>query len=146
MQLTILAYAATTDIKLIELVVCDLDRSPESRQLLEDFTASTYFRRVAAVDTQDGLDVFLANGTAKVAMTIPAGFCAERAAGRTGRVQVVTDGSDAMVGTLGLAYAQGVLQAAAERTARAHLWICALSSSTTPISSAATSWSPACSP
>ncbi|MDX2435603.1 MAG: ABC transporter permease [Acidobacteriota bacterium] len=114
-QLTILAYAATTDIKMIELVVCDLDRSPASRQLIEDFTASTYFRRVATVDTQDALDDFLANGTAKVAMTIPAGFSAERAAGRTGRVQIVTDGSDAMVGTLGLAYAQGVLQTAAAK-------------------------------
>ena len=62
-QLTILAYAATTDIKMIELAVCDLDRSPASRQLIEDFTASTYFRRVATVNTQDALDDFLANGT-----------------------------------------------------------------------------------
>ncbi len=113
-QLTILAYAATTDIKLVELAVCDLDRSPASRQLIEDFSASTYFRRVATVDTQNALDPLLAGGKAKVAITIPAGFAAERAAGRTGTVQVVTDGSDAMSGTLGLAYAQGVLQTAAE--------------------------------
>jgi ABC-2 type transport system permease protein len=113
-QLTILGYAATTDIKMIELAVCDLDRSPASRQLIEDFTASAYFHRVAAVDTQDALDPFLATGTAKVGVTIPAGFGAERAAGRTGTVQVVTDGSDAMSGTLGLAYAQGVLQTTAE--------------------------------
>ena len=113
-QLTILAYGATTDIKMVELAICDLDRSPVSRQLIEDFSASTYFRRVASVDTQDALDPLLAGGKAKVAITIPAGFAAERAAGRTGTVQVVTDGSDAMSGTLGLAYAQGVLQAAAE--------------------------------
>jgi ABC-2 type transport system permease protein len=113
-QLTILGYAATTDIKLVELAICDLDHSPASRSLAEDFTASTYFRRVATVDTQDALDPWLASGQARVAVTIPAGFSADRAAGRTGRVQVVADGSDAMVGTLGLAYAQGVLQAAAE--------------------------------
>ena len=113
-QLTILAYGATTDIKMVELAICDLDRSPVSRQLIEDFSASTYFRRVASVDTQDALHPLLAGGKAKVAITIPAGFAAERAAGRTGTVQVVTDGSDAMSGTLGLAYAQGVLQAAAE--------------------------------
>ena len=113
-QLTILAYAATTDIKMVELAVCDLDRSPASRQLIENFTSSTYFRLVAAVDTQDGIDPLLAQGAAKVGVTIPAGFGADRAAGRTGRVQVVTDGSDAMSGTLGLAYAQGVLQTAAE--------------------------------
>jgi ABC-2 type transport system permease protein len=113
-QLTLLAYAATTDVKMVELAVCDLDRTPVSRGLIEDFTASSYFRRVAVVDTQDDLDPWLASGKAKVAVTIPSGFAAERAAGRTGTVQVVTDGSDAMVGTLGLAYAQGVLQTAAE--------------------------------
>lgn len=113
-QLTLLAYAATTDIRQVELAICDLDRSPVSRALAKDFSASTYFRRVATVSTQDDLDPWLASGKARVAVTIPADFSAERAAGRTGRVQIVADGSDAMVGTLGLAYAQGVLQAAAE--------------------------------
>jgi len=112
-QLTILAYAATTDIRMVELAVCDLDRTAASRGLVEDFTASTYFRLVAAVDSQNDLDPWLASGRARVAVTIPAGFGAERAAGRTGSVQVVADGSDAMVGTLGLAYAQGVLQTTA---------------------------------
>ncbi len=114
-QLTILGYAATTDVRRVELAVCDLDRTAASRGLVQDFTASTYFRLVAAVDTQNALDPWLAGGDAKVAVTIPAGFSADRAAGRTGTVQVVADGSDAMVGTLGLAYAQGVLQAAAAR-------------------------------
>ena len=113
-QLTLLSYAATTDIKLVEMAICDLDRTPASRGLAENFAASTYFRRVATVDTQDALDSWLESGKARVAVTIPAGFSAERAAGRTGKVQIVTDGSDAMVGTLGLAYAQGVLQTATE--------------------------------
>jgi len=114
-QLTILGYAATTDIRLVELAVCDLDRTAASRGLVEDFTASTYFRLVATVDTQNALDPLLASGMARIAVTIPAGFSADRAAGRTGSVQVVADGSDAMVGTLGLTYAQGVLQAAAAK-------------------------------
>ena len=114
-QLTILGYAATTDIRLVGLAVCDLDHTAASRGLVEDFTASTYFRRVATVDTQNALDPWLASGRARIAVTIPAGFSADRAAGRTGTVQVVADGSDAMVGTLGLAYAQGVLQTAAAK-------------------------------
>jgi ABC-2 type transport system permease protein len=114
-QLTLLAYAATTDIRQVELAICDLDQTPISRSLARDFSASTYFRQVATVDTQDDLDPWLASGKARVAVTIPAGFSAERAAGRSGKVQIVADGSDAMVGTLGLAYAQGVLQTAAER-------------------------------
>jgi ABC-2 type transport system permease protein len=109
-QLTVLAYAATTDIRLVELAVCDLDRTSSSRNLVASFTSSTYFRLVAAVDSQTDLDPWLASGSARVAVTIPAGFGSERAAGRTGKVQAVADGSDSMVGTLGLSYAQGVLQ------------------------------------
>ena len=113
-QLTLLGYAATTDIRRVELAVCDLDHSPESRALVDDFLASSYFRRVATLKTQEEIDCWLEGGRAKVALTIPSDFSAQRKAGRPGRVQIVSDGSDAMVGTLGLSYSQGVLLAAAE--------------------------------
>jgi len=112
-QLTVLGYAATTDIRLVELAVCDLDHTAASRSLIERFSGSTYFRMVASVDSETELDPWLESGRARVAVTIPAGFGAERAAGRTGRIQTVADGSNSVVGTLGLAYAQGVLQTVA---------------------------------
>lgn len=111
MQLFILGYAATTDIKRVELAVCDLDRTQASRDLVERFTSSTYFRRVASVDSQNDLDPLLESGAARVALTIPAGHAAERAAGRPGEVQVLADGTDAMAGTVGLGYAMSTLQA-----------------------------------
>jgi len=109
-QLMVLGYAATTDIRRVELAVCDLDRTAASRQLVERFTSSTYFRLTASVDDQDGLDRLLAAGEARIAITIPAGFGATRADGRPGAVQVLADGSDAMTGRVGLGYALGVLQ------------------------------------
>ncbi len=111
-QLTLLGYAATTDIRHVELAVCDLDRTAESRQLVDRFTRSTYFRVTASLDSQEQITPLLQAGGARVAITIPPGFAAEREAGREARVQVVADGSDAMSGTLGLAYATAVLQAA----------------------------------
>jgi ABC-2 type transport system permease protein len=113
-QLTILGYAATTDVRRVELAVCDLDRTAASRGLVDRFTSSTYFRQVVAVDAQPALDEWLASGRARIALTIPAGFAADRLDGRTAAVQLVADGSDPMVGTLGLSYAQGVLRNAAE--------------------------------
>lgn len=107
-QLTILGYAATTDVRRVELAVCDLDRTAESRALVDAFTRSTYFRQVAAVDSQTALQGWLDSSRARIALTLPAGFGADRAAGR--KVQLVADGSDAMVGTLGLSYAQNALQ------------------------------------
>jgi ABC-2 type transport system permease protein len=112
-QLTILGYAATTDVRRVELAVCDLDRTAASRGLVDAFTASTYFRQVASLDVQDEIDHWLDSGRARIAVTIPAGFAADRAAGRSAEVQLLADGSDAMVGTLGMSYAQGVLRDAA---------------------------------
>ncbi len=113
-QLTILGYAATTDVRRVELAVCDLDRTAASRGLVDQFTSSTYFRQVVAVDAQPALDGWLASGRARIALTIPAGFATHREANRPAVVQLVADGSDPMVGTLGLSYAQGVLRHAAE--------------------------------
>jgi ABC-2 type transport system permease protein len=113
-QLTILGYAATTDVRRVELAVCDLDRSFASRELVDAFTTSTYFRRVADVAAADELDPWLDSSRARIALIVPAGFAAARAAGRPATVQLVADGSDAMVGTLGLGYAQSTLQRVAE--------------------------------
>ena len=109
-QLFILGFAATTDIKRVELAVCDLDRTAESRALTEALTASTYFRMAAAVADQPSLDRLLESGEARLALTIPAGFGADRAAGRPGTVQLLADGSDATTGTIGLSYAANTLQ------------------------------------
>lgn len=111
-QLLILGYAATTDIKHVELAVCDLDRTAASRELAAAFTGSTYFRLVRSVDSQAALGPLLERGDARIALTIPAGFGAARAAGRPGTVQLLADGSDASTGTIGLGYAATVLQQA----------------------------------
>ena len=46
-QLTMLGYAATTDVTHVPLVVVDQDRSPASRRLIERFAGSRYFEIVA---------------------------------------------------------------------------------------------------
>ena len=49
-QLFLLGYAATTDVKNISLAVWDQDRSPQSRALLDAFRSADYFRiRYASV-------------------------------------------------------------------------------------------------
>jgi ABC-2 type transport system permease protein len=108
-QLMILGYAATTDIRLVDLAVCDLDRTAVSRELVDAFTSSTYFRVAARVDSQDGIDPLIESGKARIALTIPRGFAADRTAGWPGQVQLITDGSDATTGRAGLGYANTVL-------------------------------------
>ena len=109
LQMLILGYAATTDIKRVELAVCDLDRTPVSRRLVDAFTSSRYFRITAMSESQNEFDRLLQDGSARVALTIPAGFGGERQAGRPGTVQLLADGADPAGGTTGLAYAASVL-------------------------------------
>ena len=43
MQLFLLGYAATNDVRNVPLAVYDLDRSPASRELLEAYQSADYF-------------------------------------------------------------------------------------------------------
>lgn len=118
-QLIILGYAVTTDVKLVELGVCDLDRTAESRAVVTRFTASRYFALVASVPDQRALDDLLARGRIRIGLTVPRGFGSRRLAGGEVAVQLLVDGSDATSGTVGLAYAQKILaQANAEARVR----------------------------
>src|SRR5205823_2452468 len=74
LQLTLLGYAATTDIKHVPMVVVDGDRSPRSRQLIERFSASPYFQVTAERFAPRDVDADLAKGTAWLALIIPTGF------------------------------------------------------------------------
>ena len=47
LQLVILGYAATTDVKNVPIVVADGDRSAASRDLIEHYAASPYFSIMA---------------------------------------------------------------------------------------------------
>ncbi len=104
-QLLALGYAANLDVTEVPLLVVDQDRSPSSRDLVERFTASGYFRLVGGVETAAEVEPWLVAGRAQVALVIATGYGAELAAGRRPRVQVVADGTDANSAVVGLGYA-----------------------------------------
>lgn len=109
-QLIIIGYAATTDVNNLELGVCDLDRSQESRQLVAAFTSSGYFQLVDFVDTPDDLDRPIAAGDVAVGLIIPPNFSQDLQLMRTPRLQLLIDGSDATSGTIGMGYAKTVIR------------------------------------
>jgi len=59
LQLVMLGYAATTDVKNIPLVVVDQDRTTESRDLIARFAASSNFVVVDALPNPDGIDAIV---------------------------------------------------------------------------------------
>ena len=114
LQLTMLGYAATTDVHNVPIVVVDGDRSPRSRQLIEKFAASPYFDVAVQVEGPAAIETPLAQGRAWLALVIPAGFgrTLERA-GQPGVdapvVQVIADGTDSNSSGVALAYVQGLV-------------------------------------
>ncbi|MFN7980211.1 MAG: ABC transporter permease [Vicinamibacterales bacterium] len=118
LQLTVLGYAATTDVKDIPLLVVDGDRSTSSRQLIERFDASSNFYIVDVVTGDGSPEQHLSHGTAWMALTIPAGFGEHLSAGRPDTVQVIADGTDSNSTGVALGYARNVVAAfSAEKTA-----------------------------
>ena len=70
-QLTLLAYAATTDVHDVPVLVVDQDQSAESRALVERFDASANFTVVAAATSVGEVETALDTRTAWMALTIP---------------------------------------------------------------------------
>ena len=112
-QLFLLGYAATTDVKNVPIVVVDADRSSRSRNLIEQFAASPHFRIVAEETDTHLVDNHLAQGTAWLALIIPAGLEAALEQGGPPRqfdVQLLADGSDANSSGIAMAYAAGLVR------------------------------------
>ncbi|HET9266263.1 MAG TPA: ABC transporter permease [Vicinamibacterales bacterium] len=108
-QLTMLGYAATTDVRDVPVVVADGDRSPASRELAARFEASRNFTVIDTVSTVAEIDHYMERGRAWLALAIPAGYGAEVRARRPVTVQVVADGSDANSTTVALGYATSLI-------------------------------------
>ncbi|MCC6164294.1 MAG: ABC transporter permease [Acidobacteria bacterium] len=117
-QLFVLGYAATTDVKNIPLLVVDADHSVESRSLIDSFAASANFVVVDEPTDTRAIDGHLEHGTAWMALTIPRGFGTDVTAGRSTSVQVTADGTDATSTGVALGYARTIVAAySAERSA-----------------------------
>lgn len=117
-QLLVLGYAATTDVKDIPLLVDDGDRSAESRRLIDRFDASSNFYIVDVVTGDGAVEQHLEHGTAWMALTIPVGFGTDVASGRPTKVQVIADGTDSNSTSVALGYARSVVASySAERSA-----------------------------
>ncbi len=119
LQLFLLGYAATTDVRNVPVVVADADRSAASRDLIARFEASPNFTVIGIVTGANEIDPYLERGRAWMALSIPAGYGEELGAGRPEIVQVVADGSDSNSTNIGLGYATSLIAAYAQQLAAA---------------------------
>ena len=113
LQLVLLGYAATSDVRNIPLVVLDQDKSPASRTLLESFRAADYFRQAFDVNSESELRNLIDSGSARAGIIIPPDYSSRLAAGRPAQVAFIIDGSDPAIAGTTLAAATLIGQARA---------------------------------
>ncbi|MFI5178774.1 MAG: ABC transporter permease, partial [Vicinamibacterales bacterium] len=109
LQLFMLGYAATTDIRDVPVVVADADRSTASRDLIARFGASPNFTIVAVVASVNEIDTFLERGRAWMALSIPADYGGALARRQPQTLQLVADGSDANSTNVAMGYATSLI-------------------------------------
>ncbi len=105
-QLMVLGYAATTDVKDIPVVVVDADRSTASRELVTRFETSQNFKIVEMLGSTSDIDPYLDGGEAWMAISIPPDYGRKIASGRQTALQIVADGTDANSTGVAMGYAQ----------------------------------------
>jgi ABC-2 type transport system permease protein len=110
MQVLLLGYAATTDIKYSNLVVCDMDRSAGSRALVTEFTNTSYFIERYSVEVPGEAGPYIEEGKASIALVIPPGFGRKLLGRETAQVQVILDGADANTANVLLGYSNQIVQ------------------------------------
>ena len=125
MQLFLLGYSATNDIRNVPLAVFDQCRCTESRTLLEAYRAADYFQIAYTAGSESELRDLIEQGQARAAILIPPDYNRRLAAGDA-QVAFILDGSDPTVASTALSAAQLIGQSHAtalmtERLARSGL-------------------------
>jgi ABC-2 type transport system permease protein len=108
LQMIMLGYAATTDVKNVATMVVDHDRTAESRALVDAYVSTGYFVVTNRTDRAEDVVAALAKGDAQMALTIPPGFAADMRSGRGATVQALFDGSDASQATVAQSYSSQI--------------------------------------
>lgn len=110
-QLVLLSFAATFEVKTTRMHVVDLDRSSTSRALLARFTATGRFETVGYSASMTAADRDLLAGAATLILAIPAGF--ERSLVREGGapIQLVLNAEQGAAAGIVRGYATQILTA-----------------------------------
>ena len=111
----IFGAAISLDVRDIPFAVLDRDNSADSRELVEAFTASGYFRLLGSVERPADADRMLRRGQVRLILSIPPEYARDLASGRGPVVQALVDGSDANTATIAINYADAVTAGVASR-------------------------------
>ncbi|MBN2356816.1 ABC transporter permease [candidate division KSB1 bacterium] len=109
-QLLILGYVVSSEVKNIRTVICDLDNTPLSRDLVGRLINSGYFDVKYFEASESQLPQYFDLGKAMVALVIPRHFARDLARNKPTQIQVLMDGQDSNSAVIAMGYIGGILE------------------------------------
>ncbi len=113
-QVLVIGYAVSTDVKHVRTAVYDRDNSRPSRDLIARFVSSGYFDVTERIGDDDAARDLLDRGEVSVVLHFMHGFAEDIDAGRTARLQVLIDGTDSNTAGIVASYAVKIATAYSE--------------------------------
>jgi ABC-2 type transport system permease protein len=110
MQLFLMGYAATNDVRNVPMAIYDQDRGPAARRLLDAYRVADYFNLAYDVDSEEDLHELLDSGEARAALIIPPDYSSRLNDEGSAQVAFILDGSDPTVASTSLSAAQMIGQ------------------------------------
>ncbi len=109
-QLILLGYAVSTEVKHIRTVVCDLDNTPLTRALINRLRHSGYIEIRFIEFRENKIRDYLDQGKVSMALVIPKNFSQCLTNVLPTQLQILVDGQDSNTATIAFGYMQGLLQ------------------------------------
>ena len=103
-------YAVTLDVKNVSMAVLDRDRSQESLNFIQRFSASPYFNLRFWVRDEKEIKRLIDQGEVKIGLVLPWDFSKMIKSEKMVPIQVLIDGADANTANIILSYAQAIAQ------------------------------------
>ncbi len=108
MQMVLLGYGVSMDIRHVPLCVFDQENSQSSRLVVERFVASGWFAITGTPGNDRAVRAAMDRASCIGAAVIPVDFSRRLARTRSGPVQILFDATDANTTNIAISYAQGV--------------------------------------
>ncbi|MGD9487994.1 MAG: ABC transporter permease [Calditrichaceae bacterium] len=103
-EIVLLGFAITTDVKHVPLAIVDLDHSQSSRRIIDAFSVTESFEYVGVVKTEARSKEMMDYGEIKLALVIPPHFERDLKNGIQPKVQAIVDGVDGNSAGIALGY------------------------------------------
>lgn len=109
LQLLIFAHAATMEVRNIDMAVLDRCQTLESRNLIDEFKHSRWFKNVVQVDNENQVANMIRTRKVQLALTINSDFSKKLMQNRPTSVQIILDGRQTNVAGIANGYAMSIV-------------------------------------